>query len=323
MAVKKRYIVAAAMLLVAAYEFVTMPGPTRFQPYLPGITDARSWLETNCRGVDRDIQKCKATIAALEGSGLDALNLASWIAPDDVSGRHYWLHIAAQNGSAEGMRRLAQALAELPDANYGRVHRIRARFWLERAVQAGDAEATVLIPQIPPVTETEAASHRLRTDANTNPELICGQMPWWRIFALLWGDFDVRLSLNGSAVLACEDIPRFEENALRGELNWWVSARRLYSNIGTIQSSKLDSSWPHDLYWATLAAENDVAGDAAGLGLILVHEHFQYRPNNPDFRMRGRFWLRRATAAGDEGYPEQLNKIQNEDLATFWLSDQH
>ena len=319
---KKRYIFAAVLAIIAVYEIAVLPAPTKFQPYLPGVNDARSWLETNCRGPGRDIESCKATIAALEGSGPDALKLAAGIASDDLSGRHYWLHIAAQNGSPEAMRLLAQALAELPDEKYGRVHRIRARFWLENAVRAGDREAANLLPQMQNVPKEEAAAHSIKLPANSNPPLICGPMPLWRIFALLWGDFDVRLSTNRSAVLACEDIPRFEENALRGELNWWVSARRLYSNIGTIQSSKLDSSWPHDLYWATLAAENDVAGDAAGLGLILVHEHFQYRPNNPDFRMRGRFWLRKATAAGDEGYPEHLSKIQNADLATEWLREE-
>jgi TPR repeat protein len=318
---RKRYIFAAVIAIIAAYELVAMPAPTKFQPYLPGITNARSWLETNCRSVGRDIQKCNATIAALEGSGADALNLSSGMAPDDLSGRHYWLHIAAQNGSAEGMRRLAQALAELPDANYGRVHRIRARFWLERAVQAGDAEATNLIPQIRAVSAVEAAAHLISTDANTNPKLICGPMPLWRIFALAWGDFDVRLSLNRSAVLACEDIPRFEENALRGELKWQVSARQLASNISIIQATKLNSSWLPELYWKTVGSENGDPRDMAGLGFILLYEHVQQRPNNPDFRMRGRYWLRRAAAAGDDGYPKQLNKIQNEDLATEWLSD--
>ncbi len=322
MTMKKRYIVAAAMLLVAAYEIVTMPGPTKFQPYLPGVTDARSWLESNCRGARRDIDKCKATIAALEGSGPDALKLALSMPADDASGQHYWLHIASQNGSSEGMRRLAQALAELPDAQYGRVHRIRARFWMERAAQAGDAEAKNQLFQIPQVLETEAAEHRVPDARNSNPKLVCGPMPWWRVIALAWGDLDLRITTNQRANLSCEDMRRFEENALKGILDRQRSARILASNMSLIQSATLPSLWLDQNYWSTVAAENGDPGDFANLGFDLAYELKQKRPANPDFKIRGRFWLRSAAFAGDEGYPEVLNKIQNEDLATEWLREE-
>jgi len=318
MAMKKRYLVAAAMLLVAAYEIVTMPGPTKFQPYLPGVTDARSWLETNCRGPGRDGDKCKATIAALEGSGADALKLAAGIASDDLSGRHYWLHIAAQNGNPEAMRLLAQALAELPDEKYGRVHRIRARFWLENAVRAGDREAANLLPQMQTVSKEEAAAHRIKHPANSNPTLICGPMPWWRYFALLWGDHDIRLSTNQGANLPCAAVSEFEINALRGETNWRVSAGRLASFILLIQYIPSN----HHFYWETIAAENGDPRDAGNLG--------SYSVRNPEggaeMKIRGRYWLRKAVAALDAGdyndlFREELEKVKDQDLATEWLSE--
>ncbi len=322
MAMKKRYIVAAAMLLVAAYEIAVLPPPTKFQPYLPGITDARPWLETNCRGSGRDIEKCKATIDALEGSGVDALKLAAGIASDDLSGWHYWLHIAAQNGSPEAMRLLSQALAELPDEKYGRVHRIRARFWLENAVRAGDREAANLLPQMQNVSKEEAAEHSIKHPANPNPTLICGPMPWWRPIALLWGDHDIRTSANQSANLPCEAVSEFEINALRGETNWRVSARNLASNILLIQ----DIPRNHHIYWRTVAAENGEPGDEGDLGFYLARSAkfvAEMNEGGAEIIMRGRYWLRKAVNAGDDNdiVREELKKVKDQDLATEWLSD--
>ncbi len=315
MAMKKRYIVAAAMLLVTAYEIAVLPVPTKFQPYLPGIEEARSWLRINCRSVEHDIGMCKSTIDALEGSGANALKLAAGIASDDLSGRHYWLHIAAQNGNPEAMRLLAQALAELPDEKYGRVHRIRARFWLENAVRAGDREAANLLPLMHTGSKEEAAAHRIKHPANSNPTLICGPMPWWRYIALLWGDHDIRVSANQRANLPCEAVLVFEMNALRGERNYRVSARRLASNILLFQ----DIPNNHHIYWQTIAAENGERDDAGVLGSYLVRS----AEFGAEMKIRGRFWLRKAVNAGDDNdiVREELKKVRDQDLATEWLSD--
>ncbi len=111
---KSRSISICVLLLIAAVgiNYLLQPLPVKLQPILPGVIDKRSWLETNCRGVGRDIDMCRATVDALSGSGEAALRLAQGIAPDDLSGRHYRLQIAAQYGSPEGMRRLAQFVAD-------------------------------------------------------------------------------------------------------------------------------------------------------------------------------------------------------------------
>ncbi len=315
---KKRYIFVAVIAVIAIYEIAVTPAPTKFQPYLPGIEEVRPWLQINCRSVGHDIGKCKATIDALEGSGADALKLAAGIASDDLSGRHYWLHIAAQNGNPEAMRLLAQALAELPDEKYGRVHRIRARFWLENAVRAGDREAANLLPQMHTVSKEEAAAYSIKDPANSNPTLICGPMPWWRYIALLWGDHDIRSSANQSANLPCEAVSEFEINALRGETNWRVSAGRLASFILLIQYIPSN----HHIYWRTIAAENGDPRDAGNLGSYTAMP----AEGGAEMKIRGRYWLRKAVAALDAGdyndiFRRELKKVKDQDLATEWLSD--
>lgn len=216
---RKLWIFAAVFLGLAAYDALVRSVPARLQPYLPGILDTRSWLETNCRGAGRDIEKCKGTIAALEGSGADALKLAQGAPVDDLSGRHYWLHIAAQNGHAEGMRQLGVALAELPDADYGRAHHLRARFWLQRAMDNGDTEAAGILQQLPPEPALPTGLGAL-TEAylSERPRLICSPLAWWRVYELILADFDAWRSFNGSPVLPCKRIPAIEADVLRGEM---------------------------------------------------------------------------------------------------------
>ncbi len=291
------------------------PKPVKLQAYLPGDADASSWLQTNCRGTGRDIDKCKATAAALEGSGADALKLAAGIAPDNLSGRLYWLHIAAQNGSTEGMRRLAQALAKLPDKQYGRVHRIRARFWLERAAQAGDTEIVDLIRELSPVSETEAVTHRVPDATNPNPELTCSPMPWWRFLAVLWGDVDPRMSED---YLTCEDIPRFEQYALRGNTEWITSARKLGFFL-TI--SQQDQGRAEGIYWERIGAENGDTLSKYNFGVLYVSVG-AHRGGNPDHRIRGRYWLRKAAAEGSELARIGLIDVNDLDLTTEWFEQE-
>ncbi len=315
---KSRTISIFVLLLIAAVgiNYLLQPPPVKLQPFLPGVIDKRSWLETNCRGVGRDIDKCKATVDALSGSGEAALRLAQGIAPDDLSGRHYWLHIAAQYGSPEGMRRLAQALIELPDATYGRVHRIRARYWLERAAQAGDIEAKNLMSQIPVVSEAEAAEKRIPNAANPNPELICSPMPWWRVFALLWGDLDYRLL--SSDFLACKDIPRFEENALRGESNSYTSAVTLSFYIAFTHQAQYDDQ---SLYWDLTGVENDNTTSWYNIGMIWRSDRGGSE-FNPDRRLRARYWLRQAALKGDKMALLSIGRVDKLDLTSKWLNEE-
>jgi hypothetical protein len=315
---KSRSISVCVLLIIAALginEFVR-PAPFKFQPYLPGVVETRPWLQMNCRGEGRDIDKCKATIAALEGSSADALKLASGIAPDDLSGRHYWLHIAAQNGSGEGMRRLAKALADLPAAQYGRVHRIRARFWMERAARAGDLDAKNLLSQIPPVSEAEVAAHTIPKAANPNLELVCGPMPWWRIFAALWGDWDDRLSTNAGANLPCEVVAELELKALSGERTSRV--HKILRLLRLVQGrNRLTNGFEH-FYWMAIAAENEEWGSAE------VMASFSYADSHlrPGANLRERFWFQKAIEGGDNKYANYLSKLQQEDLTSEWLNEE-
>lgn len=313
---KKTPIILGVFIAVLFINEFVRPASFKFQPYLPGVVETRSWLQINCRGKKRDIDKCKATIAALEGSGAEALKLASSITPDDLSGRHYWLHIAAQNGSAEGMRLLAQALADLPDGRYGRVHRIRAHFWLERAIQAGDAEAKSLLPNILSASEPEMAAHRIPNAANPNLELVCGPMPWWRIFAALWGDLDYRLSTNADANLPCEVVAELEMNALRGESTSSDSALNIVRQIRLIQPRSRQANDLDIFHWNTIAAENGGSGSGEVLSTFLYTEPRIV----PDMKIRARFWLKKDIESGDNTFAKYLAKLQLEDMTTEWFN---
>ncbi len=118
---RRRAVAIALVLLIAGLglNYLLQPPQIKIQPKLPGydhpkFLETNAWAKANCRGVVPDINKCKAALAALDGSGDAALKLADSIAPDDVEGRNYWLKIAAANGSAEGMRRLAEAYGQRP-----------------------------------------------------------------------------------------------------------------------------------------------------------------------------------------------------------------
>ncbi len=321
---RKRWVFAVVVVGLATYDVLFRSVPARLQPYLPGVIDTRSWLQTNCRGVGRDIVKCKATIAALEGSGADALKLALTIPAEDMSGRFYWLHVAAQNGSTEGMRRLGAALAELADAIYGRAHQLRARFWLQRASESGDAEATELLRQLPPEPAAPAGLGAL-TEAylSERPRLICSPLAWWRVYELVLNDFDAWMSFNGSPVLPCKRIPAIEADVLRGEMKSGTQAPLLL--FFSIPYTAPPSRFANEIYWGTLAAENGLAyGNTQtipSLGASLVSEFTNGRSSNADYKMRGRFWLRKA-AVGDSDFQFVLDRIQNDDLATKWLSDE-
>lgn len=314
---RSRVAIAFGLLVVAlGINQLLQPSPVKLQPFLPGVIDKRSWLETNCRGGGRDIDKCKATVDALSGSGEAALRLAKGMAPDDISGQHYWLHIAAQYGSPEGMRRLAQALIELPDTTYGRVHRIRARYWLERAAQSGDIEAKNLMSQIPIVSEAEAAEKRIPNAANPNPELICSPMPWWRVFAVLWGDIDYRLLSRD--FLDCKDIPRFEENALRGEDSLYTSATTLSFYISFTQQPQYDDQ---ALYWDLTGVENGTTTSWYNIGVIWDRDKAD-SAFNPDKRLRSKYWLRQAAQTGDEMAVLSFKYAKKLDLTSEWLNEE-
>lgn len=313
--------IAATLLIVGSIDYLLQPPPVKIQPFLPGIIYKRSWLETNCRGAGRDIEKCRATVDALSGSGEAALRLARDIAQGDLSGRHYWLHIAAQYGSPEGMRRLAQALNELPDATYGIVHHIRARYWLERAAQAGDLEAKNLMTEIPVVSEAEAAEKRIPNAANPNPELICSPMPWWRVFAVLWGDIDYRLL--SSDFLACKDIPRFEEAALRGKNSVGTSASALAFYITFTQQPQHDDQ---AIYWDLTGVENGITASWYNIGILWDRDRI-WNSNetndvfNPDERIRAKYWLRQSALKGDDMAALSLKRVDKLDLTSEWLNE--
>ncbi len=323
-AVRKRWVFAVIVTGLAAYDVLLRSPPVRLQPYLPGILDARSWLETNCRGAGRDIDKCQATIAALEGSGADAFALAQGMPVDDLSGRHYWLHIAAQNGSVEGMQQLGIALAELPDAVYGRAHHMRARFWLQRAADSGDAEANALLRRLPPEPELPTGLSAL-TEAylSERPRLICRPLAWWRTYELILGDPDAWRSFNGSPVLPCKKVPAIEADVMQGKMKTGMR-----SPLFLLLSIPLKASpgyFLNEIYWGIVAAENGLGyGNTQtipSLGASLVAEFTNGHSNNADYKMRGRFWLRKA-AVGDSDFQFVLDRIQNDDLATKWLNDE-
>lgn len=324
-AVRKRWAFAVVVIAFAGYDVLVRSVPARLQPYLPGVIDKRSWLQTNCRGAWRDIEKCKATIQALEGAGADALKLALTIPAEDLSGRLHWLQISAQNGSVEGMRRLGVALAELSDATYARAHHLRARFWLRRAMDGGDTEAPGLLQQLSPEPAAPIGVSAI-TEAylSESPRLICSPLAWWRVYELIVGDFDAWTSFNGSPVLPCNRIAAVEADVLSGGLNMDdQSPLMLFFSIPYTASP---SRILHETYWGTIAAENGLAyGNTqaiSSLGAALVAEFSSGRSSNPDYKMRGRFWLRMA-AVGDSEYSEVLRGIQDEDLASPWLVNEH
>lgn len=315
----KKLVVIAVFITALGINELVRTGPIKLLPSLPGTSDAPSWLKANCRGPGRDVERCKATIEALDGSGQDAIQLAARISPDDQIGRFFWLHIAAENGNAEAMRYLAQALAELPDEIYGRAHRIRARFWLERAVQAGDPEAQKLLTHIPPVSKAEAAAYRVPNATNPNSVLICGPMPWWRLFAVLWGDIDARLDLmKGSSYLSCKEVLPLEESALRGERDEERSARKLGFFLSVTQQ---DQNPTEGLYWERIGSENGDAGSKYNLGAILASAG-KGSDGNPDHRVRGQYWLRKANAEGFDLAKYAIENVSKADLTKKWLTEE-
>jgi TPR repeat protein len=72
---------------------------------------------------------------ALKGSGEAALRLAMFynFVVLDLNAGHYWLTIAAENGSVMGMYNLGQNLRAQGD----RQSKLRARYWFERVVKEG------------------------------------------------------------------------------------------------------------------------------------------------------------------------------------------
>lgn len=72
---------------------------------------------------------------ALKGAGEAALRLAMFynLVALDLNEGHYWLTIAAENGSVMGMYNLGQNLRAQGD----RQSKLRARYWFERVVKEG------------------------------------------------------------------------------------------------------------------------------------------------------------------------------------------
>lgn len=83
--------------------------------------------------------------AALHGSGKSALKLAQFyrFIKHDWDKYSYWTTISAEDGDPVGMNNAAYLLLYGKDAEEKRDRNgeIRARFWLERAVQAGDTKS--------------------------------------------------------------------------------------------------------------------------------------------------------------------------------------
>jgi hypothetical protein len=83
--------------------------------------------------------------AALHGSGKSALKLALFYGAvkHDLDKQMYWATISAEDGDPIGMNNLAYLLLHGPGASEKKDRRseIRARFWLERSAQAGNALA--------------------------------------------------------------------------------------------------------------------------------------------------------------------------------------
>ncbi len=306
----------ALLLLLTGVSNVVLAedGAGRISKYLPGAVVSRSWLETNCRKQTEDVTTCQLTVQALDGSESAAIALANAALPlSDDETQFYWLRVAAENGSPEGMRRLGEALAGLQYRDYGTAHTIRAKFWLEKAADRGDAKAKAILANWIdfPRNSAEAGSAEKHLPANEDQELFCGPAPWGKIT-------DVRNSTNKGMNISCREIAMFEVNALAGSQELAV---RLLNFFDGIQAGYLprDKSWRNRLYWSTVAAQNGASVDMYTLGVYLTDRGVTDRPNNPDFKLRGRFWIREAANEGYASARSALEKLDKEVIADAWL----
>ena len=287
----------------------------RISKYLPGAVVSGSWLETNCGKQTEDVTTCQLTVQALDGSESAAIALANAALPlSDDESQFYWLRVAAENGSPEGMRRLGEALAGLQHRDYGTAHTIRAKFWLEKAADRGDAKAKAILANWIdlPRNSAEAVSAENHLPANEDQELFCGPAPWGKIT-------DVRNSTNKGMNISCREIAMFEVNALAGSQELAVRLLNFFDGIQAVFLPH-DKSWRNRLYWSTISAENGRPGSIYTLGLYMTDKGVLDRPDNPDFKLRGRFWLRKAANEGYASARSALEKLDKEDIAGAWLS---
>lgn len=306
----------AILLLLTGVSNVALSedGAGRISKYLPGAVVSRSWLETNCRKQTEDAATCQLTVQALDGSESAAIALANAALPlSDDESQFYWLRVAAENGSPEGMRRLGEALAGLQHREYGTAHTIRAKFWLEKAADRGDAKAKAILANWidSPRNTDETHSAEKHLPASEDQELFCGPAPWWKII-------DVRNSTNKGMNISCREIAMFEVNALAGSQEFAVRLLNFFIGIQAVFLPH-EKSWRDRLYWSTVAAQNGSPSDMYTLGVYLTDKGVLDRPKNPDFKLRGRFWIRKSAGEGNTSAKVVLDRLNSEDLLSAWL----
>ncbi len=153
-------LLAVGLIVVSSSEVdSSSPSPGNKPPDLsnPGIS-----MNLNA-GFDIPVKDIPALEeAALRGSGTSALKLAQFYGPlkQDSAKYLYWITVSAENGDPIGMHNLAYHLLYGKDVQErgfklghyqetkDRKDQIRARFWLERAAQAGSSHSRELLNEL-------------------------------------------------------------------------------------------------------------------------------------------------------------------------------
>lgn len=302
-------LILACSLGLYIFNVQNQGGETKFLPILPGHNDAVSRIKQNCSNDDENQQNtCLKIIEALEGNGEQALSLASQVRANDFEEKAFWLRIAAENGNIDGMGRLGQFYSTYADKH--EAMKLRSVFWMKKA----DSYQNTLPNQKKEHTEiTQPVQAFVPEDSQaTSDPLHCGEPPWWALF-------DVRNSTNKGMNLACADIPVLEKEALSGNTE---AARSLGDFAGGIESSFYQKKFfAYGMYWAAIDAQNDSKRNAYDYGIYLIVQknHPESQRHNPDYDVRGKFWLKKAAEAGDEYAKTEYEKLKDQDPRSQWI----